>query len=409
MCKITKENDSLQRQTENKDEDSQELQCNKNIPELRFPEFKEEWKEHEFGTLFTIKNGLNKGKEYFNHGTPILNYIDVNKRIFNSKNTIEGTVEVSAEEIKRYCVKNNDLFLTRTSETSDEIGLTSSYNGDSNNTVFSGFILRARPKKQDINSLFYAYYLRTNKMRFNIIKYSSITTRALINSKNLSKMRVKLPDYNEQKKISTFLSAIDKKIGFMEKEINKQSKYMKKIRENILNDNSDNSNKVQLKEICIINKGKQLNKTNMINDGKYYVLNGGKTPSGFTNSWNVPENTISISEGGNSCGFVNYNVQKFYCGGHCYYLTNISDEIDPLLLYHCLKMNENKIMNLRVGSGLPNIQKKDLEKYKLYIPTKNHEKITYLLNNINLKIDLNKEKLNHLKQFKKGLLQKMFC
>ncbi len=184
---------------------------------------------------------------------------------------------------------------------------------------------------------------------------------------------------------------------------------MKKIRENILNDNSDNSNKVQLKEICIINKGKQLNKTNMINDGKYYVLNGGKTPSGFTNSWNVPENTISISEGGNSCGFVNYNVQKFYCGGHCYYLTNISDEIDPLLLYHCLKMNENKIMNLRVGSGLPNIQKKDLEKYKLYIPTKNHEKITYLLNNINLKIDLNKEKLNHLKQFKKGLLQKMFC
>ena len=30
-------------------------------------------------------------------------------------------------------------------------------------------------------------------------------------------MRVKLPDYNEQKKISTFLSAIDKKIGFMEK------------------------------------------------------------------------------------------------------------------------------------------------------------------------------------------------
>ena len=65
-------------------------------------------------------------------------------------------------------------------------------------------------------------------MRFNIIKYSSITTRALINSKNLSKMRVKLPDYNEQKKISTFLSAIDNKIGFMEKEINKQSKYMKK-------------------------------------------------------------------------------------------------------------------------------------------------------------------------------------
>ena len=264
-----------------------------------------------------------------------------------------------------------------------------------------------------INSNFLKIYFDSNKWNKEMYKIAvegarnhgllNIPINDFFNTKHL------FPSISEQEKIADFLSAIDKKIGFMEKEINKQSKYMKKIRENILNDNSDNSNKVQLKEICIINKGKQLNKTNMINDGKYYVLNGGKTPSGFTNSWNVPENTISISEGGNSCGFVNYNVQKFYCGGHCYYLTNISDEIDPLLLYHCLKMNENKIMNLRVGSGLPNIQKKDLEKYKLYIPTKNHEKITYLLNNINLKIDLNKEKLNHLKQFKKGLLQKMFC
>ena len=38
----------------------------------------------------------------------------------------------------------------------------------------------------------------------------------------------------------------------------------------------------------------------MIENGKYYVLNGGKEPSGYTNSWNVKENTITISEGGNS-------------------------------------------------------------------------------------------------------------
>lgn len=259
----------------------------------------------------------------------------------------------------------------------------------------------------NINKEFLYYILKNLENKF--ISLSQTGSQANLNTKLINKTKINMPSIKEQEKIANFLTCIDQKIELMEKEINKQSKYMKKIRENILNDNSDNSNKVQLKEICIINKGKQLNKTNMINDGKYYVLNGGKTPSGFTNSWNVPENTISISEGGNSCGFVNYNVQKFYCGGHCYYLTNISDEIDPLLLYHCLKMNENKIMNLRVGSGLPNIQKKDLEKYKLYIPTKNHEKITYLLNNINLKIDLNKEKLNHLKQFKKGLLQKMFC
>ena len=53
----------------------------------------------------------------------------------------------------------------------------------------------------------------------------------------------------------------------------------------------------------------------MVENGKYYVLNGGKEPSGYTNSWNTPESTITISEGGNSCGFVNYNEEKFWSGG----------------------------------------------------------------------------------------------
>ena len=298
--------------------------------------------------------------------------------------------------------KKNDVIIPSTGETAIDISQTSCITKD--NVAIGGDINILKSKE---NGIFLSYSLNNNKK--NIAKLAQGSTIIHLYADQLKKLIINVPSMDEQEKISNFINILTRKIELMEKEINKQSKYMKKIREIILNDNSDNSNKVQLKEICIINKGKQLNKTNMINDGKYYVLNGGKTPSGFTNSWNVPENTISISEGGNSCGFVNYNVQKFYCGGHCYYLTNISDEIDPLLLYHCLKMNENKIMNLRVGSGLPNIQKKDLEKYKLYIPTKNHEKITYLLNNINLKIDLNKEKLNHLKQFKKGLLQKMFC
>lgn len=388
MCEITKENDSLQRQTENKDENSQELQCNKNIPELRFPEFEGEWEDNKIDYFFKISVAGDLKKEE-------LSKFKINKF--------------------KYPVYGNAL------EKKGLLGYYENYKYEENNITVTArgnlgvALLRKKPfnavgrliiliPKTELNSYYVTQYINS---KFKIYVESTGVPQLTAPSFRLNK--IKIPKLNEQNKIAKFLSAIDKKIGFMEKEINKQSKYMKKIREIILNDNSDNSNKVQLKEICIINKGKQLNKTNMINDGKYYVLNGGKTPSGFTNSWNVPENTISISEGGNSCGFVNYNVQKFYCGGHCYYLTNISDEIDPLLLYHCLKMNENKIMNLRVGSGLPNIQKKDLEKYKLYIPTKNHEKITYLLNNINLKIDLNKEKLNHLKQFKKGLLQKMFC
>ncbi|WP_288652789.1 restriction endonuclease subunit S [uncultured Methanosphaera sp.] len=405
MCKITKENDSLQRQTENKDEDSQKIQGNKNIPELRFPEFEGEWITYKLCDVVTRIIRKNKNLETKRPLTISAKYGLIDQIEFFDK-------YVASKNLKGYyLLKKGEFAYNKSYSNGFPYGAVKRldlYNQGAISTLYICFEITNK-----INSNFLKIYFDSNKWNKEMYKIAvegarnhgllNIPINDFFNTKHL------FPSISEQEKIADFLSAIDKKIGFMEKEINKQSKYMKKIRENILNDNSDNSNKVQLKEICIINKGKQLNKTNMINDGKYYVLNGGKTPSGFTNSWNVPENTISISEGGNSCGFVNYNVQKFYCGGHCYYLTNISDEIDPLLLYHCLKMNENKIMNLRVGSGLPNIQKKDLEKYKLYIPTKNHEKITYLLNNINLKIDLNKEKLNHLKQFKKGLLQKMFC
>ena len=189
-------------------------------PQLQFDD-NSLWEEYQFEELFEIKNGLNKGKDYFGYGIPILNYMDVNKNIYNTKESIKGLVDVDKNEIKRYNVKPNDLFFTRTSETSDEIGLTSAYTGELMDCVFSGFILRARPIKEDINSLFFAYYLRSDKSRSNIIKYSSITTRALISGSNLYKMKVRMPKIDEQNKIAGFLSAIDKKIELLEKTHNK--------------------------------------------------------------------------------------------------------------------------------------------------------------------------------------------
>jgi type I restriction enzyme S subunit len=40
--------------------------------------------------------------------------------------------------------------------------------------------------------------------------------------------------------------------------------------------------------------------------------------SGYTDKFNSDENTITISEGGNSCGFVSFMKSKFWLGGHCY-------------------------------------------------------------------------------------------
>ncbi len=182
---------------------------------------------------------------------------------------------------------------------------------------------------------------------------------------------------------------------------------MQNIFDNLKKDK--NAKIYRLKDISKIKKGIQLNKNDFDNNGKYYVLNGGKEPSGFSNLWNVKSNTITISEGGNSCGFVNLNEEKFYCGGHCYYLEEIDEKIDLNYLYFSLKYNEHNIMKLRVGSALPNIQKKDIENLKVFIPNLTKQQlIGSLLEKLNYKIKIIKEKINVLTNFKRYMLRNLF-
>ena len=164
----------------------------------------------------------------------------------------------------------------------------------------------------------------------------------------------------------------------------------------------------ELQDIATINKGQQLNKTVMIENGNYYVLNGGSSPSGRTNSFNTNENTISISEGGNSCGFVNLNKEKFWSGGHNYTLNNLDDDVD--FIYQILKSNQDKIMDLRVGTGIPNIQRFNLEQFKITLSknTTIQSQIATLLSNIDTKIEIQEQKVEKLKIFKSAMLDKMF-
>ena len=140
----------------------------------------------------------------------------------------------------------------------------------------------------------------------------------------------------------------------------------------------------------------------------YYVLNGGMTPSGYTDSYNTRANTISISEGGNSCGFVAYNNENFWSGGHNYTLSQL--KIDVKYLYQNLKRQESYIMSLRVGSGLPNVQKPRLSEVIVNYPAKTKEqyKIASFLMNVDFLITLHQRKYDKLVCVKKSLLEKMF-
>ncbi len=149
-----------------------------------------------------------------------------------------------------------------------------------------------------------------------------------------------------------------------------------------------NGTLASLGDVAEIIKGQQINGEFLSDDARYYVMNGGVEPSGYYHSLNTPANTISISEGGNSCGYIQWNKCGFWSGGHCYTLRIIDSTIENKYLYHFLKWRENDIMKLRIGSGLPNIQKKDLSKVNITIPNLSYQaKIVRLLDSFDEKIN----------------------
>src|SRR5574344_555683 len=99
---------------------------------------------------------------------------------------------------------------------------------------------------------------------------------------------------------------------------------------------------VDLKLVCNINKGIQFNKANMNDIGSFPVINGGINPSGYIEQYNQDENTITISQGGASAGYVNWLTVKFWAGAHCYVIKPF-EIIDNRFLYHFFKLKEKNL------------------------------------------------------------------
>ena len=163
-----------------------------NVPELRFKGFKQEWDFCSVGDFYYFKNGLNKGKEFFGYGTPIVNFTDVFNNRGLTSDILKGRVSLSKKEISSFEVKKGDIFFTRTSETLEEIGYPSVMLDESNDTVFSGFVLRGRAINEDpLSDLFKKYVFFTNDFRKEMIRKSSMTTRALTSGTSIKKMEYK--------------------------------------------------------------------------------------------------------------------------------------------------------------------------------------------------------------------------
>ena len=196
---------------------------------LRFPEFTDEWKVVRLGEIGKMYNGLSGKKAAdFGAGYPFITY----KMVFDSG--VIDMSKVSYVEIrpgeKQNKVREGDIFFTTSSETIDEVGMSSVLLRDADNLFLNSFCFGYRLNTPNLTtSQYLGYMLGGPQMRMRISSLGQGITRFNISKEKVADLQIAVPSLPEQRKIAALLSAVDERIA-VEKEyatlLQKQKAYL---------------------------------------------------------------------------------------------------------------------------------------------------------------------------------------
>ena len=376
-----------------------------NIPKLRFKEFSGEWIFTKLDNVVTLVSGQHLSPEEYQEQPNDLPYFSGPSDFTND---LDNVLKWSLKESK--VAHSDDVLITVKGSGVGEL-----FYLHLDNVAIGRQIMAIRAKKA--SSIILYQLLQSRKHNFQALASGNMIPG--LSRPDILNQKFYLPSKQEQERIASFLTSVDTKIEQLTKKEELLQQYKKGVMQKIFNQEirfkKDDGSKFEeweeknLSSLCTIKKGSQLNKDTLTETGDYPAVNGGINPSGYTTQYNTEENTITISEGGNSCGYVNFITTKFWSGGHNYSLQDLKKNVENIYLFQYLKHNENSIMSLRVGSGLPNIQKGDINNFSVLVPEiQEQNKIANFLSSIDTKIEQAQKQLKQIKEFKKALLQQMF-
>ncbi|WP_290099061.1 restriction endonuclease subunit S, partial [uncultured Alistipes sp.] len=264
-----------------------------NVPHLRFPGFTEEWRKYKLSEICSFFSGgtpSSSKKEYYDGSIPFIRSGELHEDQTELFITEDGLKNSAAK-----MVEVGDLLLALYGATSGDIAI-SKINGAINQAILC---IRTEQHKKFIESIWYKHvgkllqtYLQGGQgnLSADIVKNISFYFAAI----------------EEQKKLAEFIALLDERIATQNKIIEKLETLIKALSATVFN--SLQGPLILLSKVASIKKGQQLNGTELEECGRYYVMNGGVVPSGYYDEYNTEANTISISEGGNSCGYVQFNT-----------------------------------------------------------------------------------------------------
>jgi type I restriction enzyme S subunit len=193
-------------------------------------EVPQHWEVRRLRYVGYCQNGINKGEEYFGSGFPFVSYTDVYKNE-SIPDTLVGLANTTIDDRINYSVQKGDVFFTRTSETAEEIGMSSVCIETIDDATFSGFLIRFRPFKDILSPGFSKYFFRCNIHRAYFVKEMLIVTRASLSQNLLKNLPVLLPPIEEQKLIFEYIQTETRTIDIAISKAEREIELMKEYRE----------------------------------------------------------------------------------------------------------------------------------------------------------------------------------
>ncbi len=386
------------------------------VPELRFKEFSGEWEEKKLGDIATFFSGgtpTSTNRTYYSGTISFIGSGNINDNQVNQYITEEALNNSSAKLINK-----GDILYALYGATSGEVAI-SKLNGAINQAILC---IRTNEDK-------YFIYQWLNLKKYKILSTYLQGGQGNLSSKIIKDLKLNLPKKQEQKKIASFLTTVDKKIEQLTKKVKFQEQYKKGVMQKIFkqeirfkNDDGSEFEEWEWKNGNLIFKS--ISNKNHNSDLPILAISQeyGAIPRDMIDyKISVTNNSISsykVVEIGDFIislrsfqGGIEYSKYKGICSPAYIILKSII-EINNIFFKSYFKTPtyiqqlNSKIEGIRDGKM---ISYKYFSEIKLPLPQKQEQtKIANFLSSLDKKIDSTKEQLAKTKEFKKGLLQRIF-
>ena len=404
----------------------------KKSPQLRFEGFTDDWEERKLGDVGNTFTGLTgKTKEDFGHGSAkFVTYVNV------FKNPIATLDQLDAIEIdeKQNQVQKGDIFFTTSSETPEEVGMSSVWTHDTENVYLNSFTFGYRPRVSfDLNYM--ASMLRSPSIRKKITFLAQGISRYNISKTKMLEIEIPTPTLSEQEKIGSFFKQLDNTIALHQRKFDLLKEQKKGYLQKMFPKNGAKVPELRFAGFADDWEERKLSSMTNYKNGKSHEDK--QSTSGKLELINL--NSISISGGLKHSGkFIDEaddTLQKddlvmiLSDVGHGDLLGRVAlipeddrfvlnqrvallrpnTTADPQFLFSYINAHQYYFKAQGAGMSQLNISKGSVENFISFVPIiEEQKKIGAFYKRLDDTIALHQRKLDLLKEQKKGFLQKMF-